>query len=126
MTVHMLRVQTSQPQVLSVAQIRQAVENWTARYDESLPEQRQTITLVEPVAAIDETAREPFLSGEWRFAWDEDADVLVQTIIDTLSEVVDWGIVRYHECNHDETSPAGCQWDRVETVGEPPASILES
>jgi len=121
MTVHMLRVQTSRPQFLSVAQIRQAVEIWTTQYDESLPEQRQTITLVEPQAMAGDSDREPYLSGEWRFAWDEDADVLVQTIIDTLSEVVDWAIVRYHECEHDETDPGDCAWDRVETLGDAPA-----
>lgn len=90
----------------------QACEDWATSYDEALETDRLSLTHVQPV---EETDTE-HTTGWWRFAWHEDATLLLDDLEADLQAEVDWYRLKYHVCDHDQSEDrVGCSWDESET-----------
>lgn len=117
MTVHMIRLVAEEPPDYSVEEIRTAVEDWVNRYSETLTTERLTVTKQEGGTGT------VYLLGQWRFAWAEDATVMLDDLESSLQTYVAWYRLGYHQCDHDETDRGGCSWDREREYGTVPDDI---
>lgn len=115
MTVHMIRVYSAPPKTDAHFQrMRRVCENWAMRYDETLKTDRMGLTHTTPSAWGDMSASEHAM-GQWRFAWHEDRAQLLSDLEAPLRSEVGWLKILYHSCDHDESTPTGCEWDETET-----------
>lgn len=122
MTVHMIRVWTEPPANDNHLQrMRSAAEDWASSYDETLTTERLTVSHSEPDENEGDTDHS---TGCWRFAWHEDATVLLDDLETDLQSEVDWYRIKYHSCSHDGET-GDCAWDESmeRNYGTVPAGI---
>jgi hypothetical protein len=54
-----------------------------------------------------------YYSVSMTFASHEDPLVVLEDPYGKLVELCDWSRVGYHACQHDETDPGNCEWDKI-------------
>lgn len=111
MTVHMIRLWSEPPNNdTHLTNIRRECESWVSRYPETLTNQRLAVTHI-PATPIS-TAH---TVGHWRFDSSADVNTLLTDLETSLQSVVSYYRIRYHACDHDDSSPSGCSWDESQT-----------
>lgn len=113
----MIQLYCESPDNYTLEEIRATVEDWVDRYTETLTTQRLTVT------KRDDGLGTVYLSGHWRFAWAEDATVLLDDLESDLQNYVGWYRIGYHQCDHDQMARGGCSWDREREYGTVPDDI---
>lgn len=101
--------------------MRTACEDWVSRYSETLTTQRLSLTHVTPPG--DTTSEHT--TGYWRFSWSEDHQQLLDDLEADLQSEVNWYVIWYHECDHDDSASnrSGCSWSDTREYGTVPDGI---
>ena len=120
MTVHMIRIKAEKSVSLDKAQ--SVVGNWISNHLEVLKEERSGLSVAN--TEMDDSGIDYF-RGSWRFSLEDDKQNLISEIEEDLSQVVNWYVVKYHKCNHDEDadSRGNCSWDEIEEYGDVPSEV---
>lgn len=61
--------------------------------------------------------------GPWRFEWQHDKSAILNGIEGQAQAQCDWYRLRWHECDHQDSSNDGCGWTDVRTEGAIPVGI---
>mgnify|MGYP000182063460 CR=1 FL=1 len=62
-------------------------------------------------------------SGDLTFAWSEDKSIIKDQLWGYLTAYCDWGVLRYHVCDHDSENPTPCEWEETNTHGAVPDGV---
>lgn len=113
MTVHMIRLYSEPPKNANhFDRMWTACENWVATYSEALQTDRLELT---HITETDEGAASEHTTGVWRFEMTADANTLLADLEADLQAEVNWYRLKYHSCDHDESTQGGCSWDDTQT-----------
>lgn len=119
MSVHMVRMFVEPPK----GEADNAIENWVSNHNEWTSDPVEH-TLSETNAAIDGTGT-AYLRGDYRFIQEETPTSLLDDLEDKLQSIQGglWYRVGYHNCTHNESETASCDWDDKRENGTVPTDI---
>ena len=106
MTVHAIDVYTATN--IDFNTVTTAVQDWLANHQRALTE--QDISMTQSNTRLDGTGTD-FYHGLFRFDMDAETRDELQTALENNITQLDWSIIRYHVCDHDEGDRGGCAWD---------------
>jgi len=120
----MVRIRCERPLEVPLRSVRQAVEGWVKQYDEVLDTQRVGVNEQAQVGGL---GTEPplHLYGQFRFSLADNRSTLLDGAEDELQQYVNWYLVGYHGCDHDEAPAQGasCQWNERREFGPVPSEL---
>lgn len=124
MAVHNFELTTSQTDTggahIEPVDTRPQLDNWLSNRQRVLQEQDNTFSGAN--TEIDGTGID-YYRGLWRFDMAEGRDNIMTPLQTLVSNNFEWGVIRYHVCDHDEDQPEGCSWDRKWENGVVPDEI---
>lgn len=121
MTVHMIRIVCEKPDGISVEQIRSNVRHWVDQHETVLLDEERGITYYQSPPGVDDVQER--LEADFRFSLNETKSALLDQVETRLQKWVNWYILGYHGCPHDEADPRECEWGEVRPWGSPPSGV---
>jgi hypothetical protein len=115
----MVRVMIEPPR----GEAENAVDNWVQNHNEWTDYPKEH-SLTETTAGTDDDGTS-YVRGGYRFIQEGAADELLDDLAGRLDSFQGglWYRLGYHECDHDEDSPTGCDWEQVRENGSVPPDI---
>jgi hypothetical protein len=119
MTVHCVKVLAEHPAGVTLQQAQDAVQQWLDQHTRTVEDEEV------PLFVRDEqgSSAPPHFEGTYRFTLDSTRSTLLDEIENVLQQVVDWYIVAYHGCTHDEDGGGDCTWNERREWGTVPTEV---